>query len=697
MVRYAAFISYSHHDRRVATWLHRAIESFRVPDLLVGTPGKFGLVPRRLAPVFRDRDDLSVSADLSASVAAALAQSDALIVICSPAAANSRWVDEEVRRFRAANGDERVFAFVVAGEPGASALVGRAAEECLPLALRRAIAPDGTLGELAVEPMAADARRGADGRRAALIKLVCGLLGVPLDALVHREHARRQRHLAIVGATMAVALLGTGALAWTAIDARDAARAERAEAEGLVGFMLGDLRGRLERVGRLDLLDAVAGQALGYYARRAPSAMDADTLARQAKALHLIGDLRMRRGDYAPAAQAFARAAATTAELLQRAPNDGERVFDHAQSVFWIGNVALAEGRTEAARTAFARYAALADRLVAIDPDDHAWRAETGYAQSNLGAIDLERRDADRAQRAFRLSVDTFDTLVRRDPGNADWRAQAADSLGWLADAERMRGAFAAAVAARSSEAAIYRSRVAADADDTVALRALAWSEHAQAELALDRGAIGEAVAHADAAAALGARLIAIERDNVEWLQVVARIEAVRAEAALAAGDLAAARRSIATAGAAADRLIARNPSKPDWRETQAVVLLTAAMVRRAGGEPVEAQALARRAVDAASPGRDLVIAARARRMAEDGGAAGAWWRDAALLAARPGVHSTEEACVEGAVARARGDAAGAERFTARLVAAGYRRPWCQALLAGDAAAGPPKHFTAGG
>src|SRR5262249_2335470 len=89
--RYAAFISYSHSDRPAAHWLHRALEGYRPPkEVAVGTDA-------RLRPIFLDRAELSTSSDLATSVREALASSRYLIVICSPAAAKSRWVNEEIR------------------------------------------------------------------------------------------------------------------------------------------------------------------------------------------------------------------------------------------------------------------------------------------------------------------------------------------------------------------------------------------------------------------------------------------------------------------------------------------------------------------------------------------------------------------------------------------------------------------------
>ena len=83
-VSYKAFISYSHQDESWAKWLHKALESYKVPRGLVSELRKSGSVPEKLYPVFRDRDELSSSADLGGNVQDALKHSESLIVICSP-------------------------------------------------------------------------------------------------------------------------------------------------------------------------------------------------------------------------------------------------------------------------------------------------------------------------------------------------------------------------------------------------------------------------------------------------------------------------------------------------------------------------------------------------------------------------------------------------------------------------------------
>jgi WD40 repeat protein len=180
--KYWAFISYSHRDQAWAEWLHKALETYRVPRRLVGRETAAGPVPRRLFPVFRDLEELPSSPNLSGAIDQALLQSRYLIVIASPYAAVSKWVDQEILRFRAMGRDDRILCLIVDGEPNADLQPGKGFLECFPPPLR--------IGG-GIEPIAADVRSGKDGRPAAKLKLIAGLLGVGLDELRRRERRRR--------------------------------------------------------------------------------------------------------------------------------------------------------------------------------------------------------------------------------------------------------------------------------------------------------------------------------------------------------------------------------------------------------------------------------------------------------------------------------------------------------------------------
>lgn len=383
MSRYSAFISYSHSDQAVARWLHRAIETFTIPRALIGTPSEMGPLSRRLAPVFRDRDELPASGDLGQALRSALTESHCQIVLCSPRAAASKWVNEEILSFKRLHGEARTFALITRGEPYAGGDL-----ECFPPALRFRLAPDGSLSDQPAEPIAADIRPGKDGRRLALLKLVAGITGVPLDALVRRDAARRQRRLAIVAcASLTIALITIG-LAIYAESQRRVAERQRRLADRSLAFLVDTfsianpatenprtitaltILGRASRRVTSELSDepAVSARLLGttgeiYYNLglnkeaerdlRASMALEPAKSDGRAAALLKLSDLAYNRGDPRGAAALIhaAEQAAVTASASD-SPIQAKMVEQRSK-------VAILEGRYDAAAAGFDKAARL--------------------------------------------------------------------------------------------------------------------------------------------------------------------------------------------------------------------------------------------------------------------------------------------------------------------------------------------------
>ena len=84
---------------------------------------------------------------------------------------------------------------------------------------------------------------------------MAGLLGLELDQLRRRELQRRNRRLAAVAALSTLVMLVTTLLAIDAMIARRTAERRQKQAEALIGFMLGDLRKKLDTVGRFWLFN----------------------------------------------------------------------------------------------------------------------------------------------------------------------------------------------------------------------------------------------------------------------------------------------------------------------------------------------------------------------------------------------------------------------------------------------------------
>jgi tetratricopeptide (TPR) repeat protein len=436
-LRYGAFLSYSHTDEAHARWLLRRLEGFRVPPRLVGTSGRFGPVPARLGPVFRDRDELPTAGDLGSTITVALEASAALVVLCSPAAAQSRWVNAEVAAFRALGRGDRILCFVVGGDPGARA----PGQACFPPAL---LAPD-VEGGPPREPLAADARDVGDGRDRAFLRLAAGLLGVGYDDLAQREGQRRQRRLALVAAVSVAVTAGALALGATAWVARNDAQRRQAQAEDLLGFMLGDLRRKLTTVGRLDLMRTVDDKATEYFAALDPRDLSDRALEAQARSLAGIGEVRLGEGDHDAALEAFREAHARSTMLSQREPDNGQRLFDRAQAEYWLGFVALRQGRHDDAGEWLRKYRDSAIRLAAMDRDNFDWQLEMAYGHQNLAVLDETLGRYAEAERSMLAQLDLYRGWVGDRPDDLGLRSELANVASWLGSVAMRQGRLAEA------------------------------------------------------------------------------------------------------------------------------------------------------------------------------------------------------------------------------------------------------------
>ena len=195
--KYCAFISYRHQspDDVIAKALHTAIETYGVPAGIRKKTGK-----KKLGRVFRDQEELPLSANLGSDIETALDSSDWFIAICSPRYLESRWCLRELDYFMQKKGRDRVLAVLVEGEP----------ETSFPEVLRFSMDEAGNRTE--VEPLAANLR-GSDWKKKLKdekLRLLAPMLSVTFDELKRRERQRAIRRTFTVSAAVLVAAAGLG-------------------------------------------------------------------------------------------------------------------------------------------------------------------------------------------------------------------------------------------------------------------------------------------------------------------------------------------------------------------------------------------------------------------------------------------------------------------------------------------------------
>src|SRR5215472_16652859 len=201
-----AFISYSRKDRAFAVRLHKALGNYVPPRDLP--------LPRRRLDVFRDEEDFT-GAEYYQSVDRHLRDSRKLIVLCSPAARSSQFVNDEIHRFAGANGPEHIIALLVAGIPNNEATPEQSAQMAFPDALV-------TVMKM---PLAADYRGFDPGRsrvdrgpyEGSWYTTLANLYDISRSEIEQRERKRRRarrRLIAVSTATASIVLAGLSLIAW---------------------------------------------------------------------------------------------------------------------------------------------------------------------------------------------------------------------------------------------------------------------------------------------------------------------------------------------------------------------------------------------------------------------------------------------------------------------------------------------------
>jgi hypothetical protein len=162
VLKYRAFISYSHTDQEFARRLQSWLETFEVPN----DASRQSLAIR---PIYRDEGAITAGS-LTDAIKGALAESECLILIASDASAKSQWVAQELEFFLTARpGAKRLAIYSPESSPGTP----------LPRAFSSTIEGEDYIASPAI-----------DGELLAFLRLAAGVLSIPLDA-AQRHHQQR--------------------------------------------------------------------------------------------------------------------------------------------------------------------------------------------------------------------------------------------------------------------------------------------------------------------------------------------------------------------------------------------------------------------------------------------------------------------------------------------------------------------------
>ncbi|CAO1649387.1 TIR domain-containing protein [Parasphingorhabdus sp. NYA22] len=495
-MRFRAFVSYSHADATIAQKLHRKIETYRLPqhlrDRQTDDPDN-----GRLGRIFRDREDLPAAEDLSESVKQALSGSQVLVVICSPDAQASIWVAREIELFRALHPGRPVLAALVRGEP----------EEAFPTALR-----------YGTEPLAADLRKEGDGWRLGFLKIVAGIAGVPLDALVQRDATRRIRRVMAVTGGALVALLAMIGMTIFALQSRNEAQHQQAEAEGLVEYMLTDLRTELKGVGRLDVMTKVNERAMDYYEDQGDlSDMPAESLERRARILHAMGEDDEKRGDLDNALAKFTEAHRVTEALLARDPENPDFLFAEIQSLLYLAFHHRNAQHDNLAVNLNRKAKVLSHSLERVKPDEKYLRqAATIYGNLCAITVSLGILNSD-SETDCTTALSLMSKAAERVPNDSQYLSELANKRAWYGDFLIQQNREVEGMKQLDEHLSIIDRLMKSHPENWQWLEQAVRSRMGYAELLRKAGNHKRAITFARMAVSLGEELVLHDPGNASW------------------------------------------------------------------------------------------------------------------------------------------------------------------------------------
>lgn len=478
--KYQAFISYRHADNKVegrqwATWLHQAIETYDVPDDLVGKVNDRGdEIPARIFPIFRDEEELPADADLGGAITRALDETNLLVVLCSPRAVESTYVAQEIDYFKSQGGSNRVIAAMIDGEPNTSlddskqALGFKKDDECFPVPLQYEYDLNGKPTTKIAEPIAADFRINEGGkptegwtspeayRRALkesgvnaketaervavyqkqshlmLLKIIAGIIGVPLGDLTKRDKeyqlelerakAKKLRQWLSAVAMLAIIAIGAGTFAYF----------KQQQAETLLGevrknrnFMIFDLRQTLKKYvptkERVDLIKRIDALVELLKSNGNNSLKDQ---REGAMALWQKVDTMLLSSDLKPleALELLLQAHNFFLEQVSADFGNTEYLTDLGASYNKLGNIYLRLGDTEKGLIAYKDGLEISEILTGVDPRNIQFQQGLSVSYSKLGNIYLRLDDTDQALTAINTGLVTQKKLTTLDPSNTEFQ-----------------------------------------------------------------------------------------------------------------------------------------------------------------------------------------------------------------------------------------------------------------------------------
>jgi tetratricopeptide (TPR) repeat protein len=582
MALYDAFVSYSHvKDRPIAAALQSVIQQLGKP-----------WYRRRALRVFRDDTSLSATPTLWPSIEQALGQSRFLIVLASPEAAASPWVNKEVAWWLDNRSAETILIAVTEGELTWDNAVGDFVwRDGMPL-------PPVLTGRFASEPKWVDLRayrEGANARDARFIEagadFAAAIHGMPKDDLLSQEVRQQKRALRLAWSAAALLLCLAGLAGWqakVAIEQRNIAeqqrqlaqeqrdRAERslAAARKTANTLIIDLaREFRDRAGMpRDLVRRILDRAHALQRQLVESGETAPEL-RQGEALALgdLMDVFLALGDTKAALEAGGRLRAIMEALVASDPGNTLWQRDLATTYERMGGLLLAAGRREEALAEYNKSFAITYKLTTSSPGNTEWQRDLWLGHVRLGDVLVTAGQREAALAEYRKSLAVIQKLTAADPRNTDWQRGLAISYSKIGDMLLAAGRHEDALAEYRRSHIIREQLAAADPGNTQWQRDLSVNHSRIGDILRAADRWEDALAEYRKALAIREKLAASDPGNTGWQRDVGVSREQIGDVLMISKRPQEALAEYRASFAIAEKLAAADPGNTEWQRDLAI------------------------------------------------------------------------------------------------------------------------------
>jgi TPR repeat protein len=499
MAAYDAFISYSHDkDKPIAAALQAVVQKLGKP-----------WYRRRVLRMFRDDTSLSATPQLWPSIEEALAQSRYFVLLASPEAAASKWVNKEVTYWLDHNSPATLLIGLTEGELAwDEERNGFVSPTTLPL-------PPALAGRLPSEPKWVDLREyreAASPRDSKFLEagadFAAAIRGMPKEDLLSQElrQQRRALRLAYSGVAALAVLIVIAGWQWrvalqneklavsnerAATEQKQIAQQQRDRAEKTLATATrtaNDMVFKLAQDFRdetgmpVHLMRRILDQARSLQDQLTQSGETSPELKRTEEVA--IGELMMTylaQGDGKAALDAAERAVGIAEALVQIDPQNALWQDDLNVTYSRLGDALMASGRREDAFAAYRKALALSEKLTAAAPDDANAHRRLSTDHSRLGNAFNAQGDREEALAQYQKALAILQRFGERD---AAWQWSLSIAHGKLGEIS---------LVSNHAEEALQEFRTALDLMRKVVL-AMPLDLRAQRELATTYEQVGRAL-----------------------------------------------------------------------------------------------------------------------------------------------------------------------------------------------------------